>query len=39
MDADHPRRQTPSVLAYAASTGVATVVAYVSWLGVSTCPC
>jgi hypothetical protein len=36
MDADHPRRQTPSVLACAASTAVATVVAYLSWLGVST---
>jgi hypothetical protein len=36
MDADHPRRQTPSVLAYATSASVATVVAYLSWLGVST---
>jgi hypothetical protein len=36
MDADHPRRHTPSVLVCAASTAVATVVAYLSWLGVST---
>jgi hypothetical protein len=38
MDAEHPRRQTPPVLVCAASTAVATVVAYLSWLGVSTDP-
>jgi hypothetical protein len=36
MDAENPRHQTPSVLVCAASTAVATVVAYLSWLGVST---
>jgi hypothetical protein len=38
MDAEYPRRQTPPVLVCAASTAVATVVAYLSWLGVSTDP-
>jgi di/tricarboxylate transporter len=36
MDARNPRRRTPSVLVCAASTALATVVAYLSWLGVST---
>ncbi|MEP6526335.1 MAG: hypothetical protein ABJA86_04150 [Nocardioidaceae bacterium] len=38
MDAGYPRRQTPPVLVCAASTAVATVVAYLSWVGVSTDP-
>jgi hypothetical protein len=38
MDAGYPRRQTPPVLVCAASTAVATLVAYLSWLGVSTDP-
>jgi hypothetical protein len=36
MDADDPRRRPPSVIVCAISTAVATVVAYLCWLGVST---